>query len=289
MSRQTPFQTKHVLEYGLKIVKRSPSGSVETVPCQFCVFFGREMREGAGVKRNRTKKVQLFQFPFRPENYGNHLKSRHSDDWAKYQALSSKAKLSFFNQREVSGIHTFLDKENYSLEFTIFQPAIVDSLIEDLFFNPSQDEEDDDSTPVTKANAMKLFKLQKDGIYRVTIKNPLRFQFAIDHISVGLSFRQTAAVITQHRNRCTNPKLTGLSDHMVGQFVRVLVVVSLQLISNVVAYRSVWAFSLEADASTRRGVPMLDQSIRICFNGVLLNIHLVLVPFFERHTATNYV
>jgi hypothetical protein len=46
MSRQTQFQTKHVLEYGLKIVKRSPSGSVETVQCQFCVFFGRETREG---------------------------------------------------------------------------------------------------------------------------------------------------------------------------------------------------------------------------------------------------
>jgi hypothetical protein len=289
MSRQTPFQTKHVLEYGRKIVKRSPSGSVETVQSQFCVFFGRETREGAGVKRKRTKNVQLFQFPFRPENYGNHLKSQHSDDWAKYQALSFQAKLSFFNQREVSGIHAFLDKENYSLEFTIFQPAIVDSLIGDPFFNPSQDEEDDDSTPVMKANAMKLFKLLEDGSYRVTIKNPLRFQLAIDHISVGLSFRQTAAVITQHRNRCNNPKLAGLSDHVVGQFVRVLVAVSLQLISNVIANRSVWAFLLAADASTHLGVPMLDQRVRICFNGVLLNLHLVFFPFFERHTATNYV
>jgi hypothetical protein len=34
---------------------------------------------------------------------------------------------------------------------------------------------------------------------------------------------------------------------------------------------------------------MLDQRIHICFYGFLLNLHLVLVPFFERHTATNYV
>jgi hypothetical protein len=94
---------------------------------------------------------------------------------------------------------------------------------------------------------MKLFKLQEDSSYRVTIKKPLRFQLAIDHISVGLSFRQTAAVITQHRNRCKNPKLAGLSDHMVCQFVRVLVAVSLQLISKVIANRSVWAVSLGAD------------------------------------------
>jgi hypothetical protein len=76
---------------------------------------------------------------------------------------------------------------------------------------------------------------------------------------------------------------------MVGQFARVLVAVSLQLISNVIANRSLWAYSLAADASTHLGVPMLDQRIRICFNGVLLNLHLVLVPFFERHTATNDV
>jgi hypothetical protein len=77
---------------------------------------------------------------------------------------------------------------------------------------------------------MKLFKLQEDGSYRVTIKNTLRFQLAIDHIKVGLSFIQTAAVITQHRNRYKNPKLAVLRDHMVGPFARVLVSVSLQLI-----------------------------------------------------------
>jgi hypothetical protein len=27
----------------------------------------------------------------------------------------------------------------------------------------------------------------------------------------------------------------------------------------------------------------------VCFNGVLMNLHLVLVPFFQRHTAVNYV
>ncbi|KAH6563631.1 hypothetical protein BASA62_008414 [Batrachochytrium salamandrivorans] len=37
------------------------------------------------------------------------------------------------------------------------------------------------------------------------------------------------------------------------------------------------------------GVPLLDQRIRVCVHGVLYNLHLVLVPFFERHTAQNYV
>jgi hypothetical protein len=34
---------------------------------------------------------------------------------------------------------------------------------------------------------------------------------------------------------------------------------------------------------------LLDQRIRACFNGVLMNLHLVLVPFFQRHTAVKYV
>jgi hypothetical protein len=35
---------------------------------------------------------------------------------------------------------------------------------------------------------------------------------------------------------------------------------------------------------------LLDQRIRVCFNGVgLMNLDLVLVPFFQRHTAVNYV
>jgi hypothetical protein len=37
------------------------------------------------------------------------------------------------------------------------------------------------------------------------------------------------------------------------------------------------------------GGSLLDQRIRVCLDGVLYNLHLVLVPFFERHTAVNNV
>ena len=182
-----------------------------------------------------------------------------------------------------------MDNAKDNLEFVIHRSNIVNSLIGELFLNPEQEEEDDDSTPITKANAMKLFKIQEDGSYLITIKNPLRFWLAIDHTSVSILFRQIAAVITQHRNRCKNHKLAGLRDHMVGQFVRVLVVVALEMIANVIVDPSVWAFALVADASTHFGVPMLDQRARMCFKGKLITLHLVLIPFFERHTVVNYV
>jgi hypothetical protein len=52
---------------------------------------------------------------------------------------------------------------------------------------------------------------------------------------------------------------------------------------------AVWAFSLDVDVSTHLGVPLLDQRIRVCVKGVFYNLHLILVPFFERHTTQNYV
>jgi hypothetical protein len=125
--------------------------------------------------------------------------------------------------------------------------------------------------------------------YAVTLTNPLRFWLSIDNVKVGLSFRQAAAVITQHRNRTKNVKLMGISDHMVEKNVRVLWAVAVQLVSNVLCNTSVRAFSLAGDASTHEGTPLLDQRTRVCFNGVLMNLHLVLVPFFQRHTAVNYV
>jgi hypothetical protein len=105
-----------------------------------------------------------------------------------YQTLSPADKLAYFNKKEATRINVFLNKDRDSLTFAISQPAIVDDIVGNPFFNPKEDEEDDDSKPITKANAMKLFKLQEDGSYLVIIKNSLHFNLAIEHVSVGLSF-----------------------------------------------------------------------------------------------------
>jgi hypothetical protein len=76
-------------------------------------------------------------------------------------------------EKKVSGIHNFLDKDKDSLQFVISRPTIVNDVVGDLFFHPEEDEEDDASEPIMKANAMKLFKPQEDGSYLVTIKNSL--------------------------------------------------------------------------------------------------------------------
>jgi hypothetical protein len=69
------------------------------------------------------------------------------------------------------------------------------------YFSILRDEEAEDVGSATKPKAMKLFKRQEDGTYLVSVINPLRFWLTIDYTLVGLSFRQTAAVIAHHCNR----------------------------------------------------------------------------------------
>jgi hypothetical protein len=51
----------------------------------------------------------------------------------------------------------------------------------------------------------------------------------------------------------------------------------------------VWSFALAVDSSTHWFVSYLDIWIRICPNGSLENMHLIAMPFYNRHTIKNIV
>jgi len=72
---------------------------------------------------------------------------------------------------------------------------------------------------------MKLFVRDEDDSlsYTATIKNMLRFELTVDYVSIGMSFRQTAAAIQFTKDRTKTAKLTGINDMIVGQYTRVLV------------------------------------------------------------------
>ena len=113
----------------------------------------------------------------------------------------------------------------------------------------------------------------------------MEFELAMDHVLIGMSFRHTAAAIQHARDHTKTTKMTGMNDMIVGQYVRVLVGASLQDISDMMGDMSVWAFSIVFDASTRREQSFFDVRVRICYKGLLCNIHLVGLPMFDRHKA----
>jgi hypothetical protein len=113
------------------------------------------------------------------------------------------------------------------------------------------------------------------------------FDLVLKHTSVGLSFRQTSAVIEHHKELFGNGKLAGLNDQKVGKMVRVNVAVNLQVLSDVLNDDEVCSFSLAGVTTTHQGVSFFDVRIRVCVRGVLHNVYLVYVPFYDRHTTKN--
>ncbi|CAM6078315.1 unnamed protein product [Sphagnum tenellum] len=107
----------------------------------------------------------------------------------------------------------------------------------------------------------------------------------MDHISIGMSFRQATAAIQHAKDHTKTTTLSGMNDLIVGQYVRVLVNGNLQDISDLMGDLSVWAFSLAFDSSTHFEQSFFDLHVRICFKGRLCNLHLVDLSLFNRHTV----
>jgi hypothetical protein len=168
-----------------------------------------------------------------------------------------------------------------------FAKDIVEVIIGETFFKPELNEDDSMMDPITKINALKLFHQQPDESYLAKVSNSALFDLVLTHTSVGLSFRQTSSVIEHHKESFGNGKLAGLNDHEVGKMVRVNVAANLQVLSDILNDDEVWSFSLAGDMTTNQGVSFFDVRIRVFTRGGLQNMHLVCVPFYDRHTAKN--
>ena len=78
-----------------------------------------------------------------------------------------------------------------------------------------------------------------------------------------------------------------MTDALVSGYIRILVAVAMQHLSNLMAKSSMWAFSFAYDMSTHICISFMDQRLRLAVNGLLVNLHLLAIPMFYRHTAVN--
>jgi len=122
------------------------------------------------------------------------------------------------------------DKDTYKF---FLSTEIVEVIIGDLFFREDEQLEDIDDNDEQnsadaarkklvnkqneKKNAMKLLCKKDDAlVYTMTVKDYLRFDLAMDYVSIGLSFQQTAVAIQKAKDRMKTAKLIGLNDCIVG-------------------------------------------------------------------------
>jgi hypothetical protein len=293
------WQRSYLRKYGLEMTKQE-GACVKAACCRFCKYYGRQISL-SNYKRGPRKIDQFYTVPFRTDLIAKHLEGQHTDKWAEYVALSPGEQDMFFDsvQPRTNTMYHYMDMEGDEINLVV-STEIVDVIIGEMLFHP-EDEldavDDDDLAGIgdhnrniekLRRNALQLFKLNenKDG-YTVSIKRVMRFKFAIQHVSCGLSFRQVATTIEQTKNTCKIAKLDGLNDTIVGQYVRILVGHTLQVINNILASDDVWAFAISFYGSQHRDTTFFDVRIRVGVNGVLHNLHLIAMPHFDRHMAAN--
>jgi hypothetical protein len=239
--RTTPFQQKHLFEFGFETAQSEHNSVVTCVVCLFCKRLGRYCAmEDDGRERNRTSNTKYWNLSFHKENFANHLTLQHFDDFAEYKALSNQEKKKFFDARKhvQESMHPYLNSMQTVLTIPISK-GIIEVIIGDMFFKPELDEDDEEMELITNINTLKLFHQQDDGTYVAKVSNAILHNLTLQHTLVGLSFRQMSTVIGQHKDVFGNEKLVGFNDHEVGMMVRVNVGANLQVLSNVLNHHDV--------------------------------------------------
>jgi hypothetical protein len=274
--RETKFQTAHIIEFGLAMIERDiRTLKVLAVRCQFCVFFGREEVLGQKRERSQTAHIKDFKFPFRPEAYRKHHKGQHSTQWTAYEKLSQAEKVSYFTEKVQykNTIHGHFGQTSTHHVYNI-NAAIVNKIIGEMFFHP------DDEGNVSCDNALKLF-IPIDNSYTITIKNPLQFQLVIDFLDSGLSFRQVEDIYQKTKKHTGMAKLGNLNRTTISDYARFVCAINLQMLTDILNDKAVWAFSLANDSSTHNTRSYFDNRIRFHRDGVLYNVHALAIPMFD--------
>jgi hypothetical protein len=223
-----------------------------------------------------------------------------------YQDLSKVDKKQYFSSqiKPANTLHRHMTVKDNKLVFDI-SARIIDTMIGDLFFrddkvlaNADNDGDSDDDVANAIANkaakkakektyALKLFVKNENDLnwYQVVIPNAMWFELAMDHVSIGMSFRQAVVAIQHARDHTKTATLSGMNDLIVGQYVRVLVGGNLWDSLDLMGNLSVWAFSFAFDSSTHFEQSFFDLRVEISFKGRLCNLHLVGLLLFDRHTV----
>jgi hypothetical protein len=275
--RDTNFQREHIIKFGLSIIERDlRTQGACAVRCRFCVFFGREEVIGEKRKRHQTENVKDFR-SFSPELYRKHHEGQHSTRWKVYEKLTQAGKESYFDEK-VQYKETITSHFGHTDHVYNINTAIVEKVIGDMFFHP------DEKGSISRDHAMKLFA-PNDHNYTVTIKNSLQFHLVIDYLASGLSFRQVENIYKATRKRTGMARIGSINDTVVSNYARVLCAINLQMLTDILKDKTVWAFSLANDSSTHASHSYFDNRIRFHRDGTLYNVHALAIPMFDRHNA----
>jgi hypothetical protein len=146
--------------------------------------------------------------------------------------------------------------DNSAAMFFWISKYIVTKVLGDMLFDPLQSDEIMGST-------LSIFVTDYDGPrgdreVKVTIKKVMAFALVVDFVGAGLSFRQACACLKATSERAGPKKISGLREQDVCRFVRAVVGITLQKISDLLCSKECWSFFIAFDGATAQGRSLLD-------------------------------
>jgi hypothetical protein len=287
------FQNAWLEKYALRITARcSKTTEVVSAVCQLCETYGTEDDDNPDRKRKRTLNVCFFKKPWRSDHMKRHCETFHRIKFAEYGSLTTDAERSHFfkpgmKQAHIKMFGTPSPTKADSIVCTIGLP-IIDVIVAQLLLEPLTEEEENDINFEVKA--LSIFHLNDTDsdcpYYSIEITNPLLFQLIVSYVGCGISFRQCVQIVSKTRETTGIGSIGNISKGKVIQYVRYLCAMNFNSLSSLLSDR-VWAFSIAFDGGNKSNQSYVDVRIRFCVETQLCNLHLIALPFHERHTGLN--
>ncbi|ETP22863.1 hypothetical protein F441_03904 [Phytophthora nicotianae CJ01A1] len=98
-----------------------------------------------------------------------------------------------------------------------------------------------------------------------------------------MSFRMAISVLTKTKERTGLASLGSCSTELPSKYARFVCIMNLDKIKQIIS--SSWTFSIALDMSTYLSISYLDVRIRVYYNEIILNLHLLAIPMHEGHTG----
>ncbi|CAK9863791.1 unnamed protein product [Sphagnum jensenii] len=192
--KSTPFQMKHSLEFGLKVISKDAKGDV-TVQCLSRIHEGWDSAKVGGYlghKRKATSTIKYFTKPF----------ALDLDHQIFHEAIHSRSQPSNISRSRLllsTIVAIYINIPSRGPPTRALSNHEKKEYFKNKMFNVSDSDNDTMAIKAIaeratkkskeKVNAMKLFVKQFDeSMYKVTIKNVMHFELAMHHVSIDMSF-----------------------------------------------------------------------------------------------------
>lgn len=206
--------------------------------------------------------------------------SQHSTKWQEYdKILKDEESITKFFDTRVAFVNRLDSHPTGQSQTFKIHKDIIEILIGEMLFD-----ENDEDEQMTKERVLKMFTMKPmEDIYTYKIKNLHLFHLCLQFIACGSSICLTSRLVNATKEETSLAYLSGRNEAKIWQYVRAMVGISLQNITNIM--QGARTYSIALNSSTHQSYSYLDIRLRVYHKKTLQNYHLLALPMYDRHTG----